>query len=59
MVHTNVNLKIVRGEEAKGLVNITFETDQLVKVATQLSYDSKSITGYIACEIKDTQNENT
>jgi len=52
---TNVNLKIVRGEESKGLVNITFETGQLGKVAAQLSYDSQNITGYVACDNKDTK----
>lgn len=53
---TNVNLKIVRGEKEKGLVNITFENSELGKVAAQMSYHSNSVTGYIACDQKQTKD---
>lgn len=50
----NVSLKIVRGEEKKGLVDIVFETDRLGRVAAQLRAGKEKISGYIAAEAKET-----
>lgn len=50
----NVSLKIVRGEEKKGLVDIVFETDRLGRVAAQLRAGKEKISGYIAAESKET-----
>ena len=51
---TNISLKIVRGKEKKGLVDITFSTDKLGKVAAQLKAGGHGIGGYVACEKKET-----
>ncbi|HCJ75260.1 MAG TPA: hypothetical protein DHV88_02315 [Roseburia sp.] len=50
----NVSLKIVRGEEKKGLVDVVFETDRLGRVAAQLRAGRDKISGYIAAESKET-----
>ena len=50
----NVSLKIVRGEEKKGLVDVVFETDRLGRVAAQLRAGKEKISGYIAAEAKET-----
>lgn len=50
----NVSLKIVRGEEKKGLVDVVFETDRLGRVAAQLRAGKEKISGYIAAESKET-----
>ena len=51
---TSVRLKVVRGEEEKGLVNITFETDSLGKVAAELKASGEEVTGYVASDKKET-----
>ena len=50
----NVSLKIVRGEEKKGLVDVVFETNRLGRVAAQLRAGKEKISGYIAAESKET-----
>lgn len=47
---TNVSLKIVRGKEKKGLVDMMFSTDGLGKIAAQLKATNEGITGYIASD---------
>ena len=47
---TNVSLKIVRGKEKKGLVDMMFSTDSLGKVAAQLKATTDGITGYVASD---------
>ena len=51
---TSVHLRIVRGEAQKGLVNITFETDNLGKVAAELKVSGNTVSGYIASDRADT-----
>ena len=51
---TSVHLRIVRGEAQKGLVNITFETDNLGKVAAELKASGNTVSGYIASDRVDT-----
>ena len=51
---TSVHLRIVRGEAQKGLVNITFETDNLGKVAAELKASGNTVSGYIASDRADT-----
>ncbi len=47
---TNVTLKIVRGREEKGLINITLETRRFGKIAAELKARQSGITGYIAAD---------
>ena len=47
---TNVSLKIVRGKEKKGLVDVLFSTDGLGKVAAQLKASADGISGYVASD---------
>jgi hypothetical protein len=47
---TNVSLKIVRGKEKKGLVDMMFSTDGLGKIAAQLKATNEGITGYVASD---------
>ncbi len=53
---TNVTLKIVRGKEQKGLVNITLETRRFGKIAAELKAKQKGISGYIASDSKKTRD---
>lgn len=50
----NVSLKIVRGEDKKGLVDILFDTDRLGKVAATLRATNKGVSAYIATEKGET-----
>ena len=54
---TNLTLKIVRGKEEKGKVDIMFETPALGKVAAEISAAGKVLQGYIAAESKETQEK--
>ena len=47
---TNVSLKIVRGKEKKGLVDMMFSTDGLGKIAAQLKATNEGISGYVASD---------
>ena len=49
-----VSLKIVRGKEEKGKVNITFETQTLGKIAAEFSVTKNGMKGYVVAD-----NENT
>ncbi len=49
---TNVSLKIVRGKEKKGMVDILFSTDITGKIAAQLRATEDGIRGYV---VSDTQ----
>lgn len=51
---TSVHLRIVRGEAEKGLINITFETDNLGKVAAELKASGHTVSGYIASDTEET-----
>lgn len=51
---TSVHLRVIRGEAEKGLVNITFETDSLGKVAAELKASTEGISGYIASDREET-----
>ncbi len=51
---TNVTLKIVRGREQKGLVNITLETERFGKIAAELRAKQKGISGYAAVDSRRT-----
>ena len=51
---TSVHLRVVRDEAEKGLVNITFDTDSLGKVAAQIKASSLGVTGYVASDREDT-----
>ena len=47
---TGVSLKIVRGKEEKGRVDILFEGDALGKTAAQISVKGDKIEGYIVSD---------
>lgn len=50
----NVSLKIVRGEDKKGLVDILFDTNGLGRVAATLRATNKGVSAYIATEKAET-----
>ena len=52
---TSVHLRVVRDEAEKGLVNITFDTDSLGKVAAQIKASSLGVTGYVAANREETR----
>lgn len=54
---TNVQLKIVRGKEDRGRVDIMFETPKLGKVAARFQVQGESIKGYIASDSMGTIEE--
>ncbi len=47
---TNVQLKIVRGKEEKGKVDVLFETPKLGKVAARFQVQADGVKGYIASD---------
>ncbi len=51
---TNVSLKIVRGKEKKGMVDISLSTDRLGEIVARLSAINSGISGYIASDRKTT-----
>lgn len=51
---TSVHLRVIRDDAKKGLVNITFETDHLGKVAAELKASGNIVSGYIASDRKET-----
>lgn len=51
---TNISLKIVRGKERKGLVDITFSTDRFGQVTARFSSEQSGIRGYVASEREET-----
>ena len=54
---TNVQLKIVRGKEEKGRVDVLFETPKLGKVAARFQVQGEDVKGYIASDSKRTLQE--
>lgn len=51
---TNVQLKIVRGKEERGRVDVLFETPKLGKVAARFQVQEDSVKGYIASDSNET-----
>lgn len=51
---TNVSLKIVRGKEKKGMVDIVFSTERLGQVGARFSSGKDGISGYVAAEREET-----
>ena len=51
---TNVSLKIVRGKEKKGMVDIVFSTERLGQVAASFTSGKDGISGYVAAEREET-----
>lgn len=51
---TGVSLKIVRGKEEKGRVDILFGGENIGKVAAQISVKGEKIEGYIVSDSKET-----
>lgn len=51
----NMSLKIVRGTEEKGLVDIAFKTEISGTVRASFRYEKEGITGEIDCDRRDTQ----
>lgn len=51
---TNVSLKIVRGKEKKGMVDIAFSTEALGQVTARLTAGKNGVSGYVAAERTDT-----
>lgn len=52
---TNISLKIVRGTEKKGMVEILFETDRAGKVAARLEAKEEGVSGFAATDNKEMQ----
>lgn len=52
---TGVSLKIIRGEEEKGFVDIFFNTDSMGKVAASFEAKETSISGIIATSDEETR----
>lgn len=51
---TNISLKIVRGREKKGMVDILFSTNSLGQVAARLSADRDGVSGCVTSERQET-----
>lgn len=51
---TSVNVKLVHNSEEKGNVVVSFETEDLGKVSARLSRENGEVSGYIACNSKET-----
>ncbi len=51
---TNVQLKIVRGKQKRGMVDILFDTEKLGKVAARIQVSQSKVEGFVAAERKDT-----
>ncbi|MCI8484150.1 MAG: hypothetical protein HFH41_07405 [Lachnospiraceae bacterium] len=54
---TNVQLKIVRGKEERGRVDILFDSPQLGKVAARFQVQQESMKGYVISDSKQTIEE--
>ena len=53
---TNVTLKVVRGTEEKGKVNITAETERLGKIGAEIKVGKEGISAYIATQTERTRD---
>lgn len=54
---TNVQLKIVRGKEERGRVDVLFETPKLGKVAARFQVQDDSVRGYVVSDSNRTIEE--
>ncbi len=54
---TNVQLKIVRGKEERGRVDVLFETPKLGKVAARFQVQEDSVKGYVVSDSNRTIDE--
>lgn len=54
---TNVQLKIVRGKEERGRVDVMFETPKLGKVAARFQVQEDSVRGYVVSDSNRTIEE--
>lgn len=54
---TNVQLKIVRGKEERGRVDVLFETPKLGKVAARFQVQEDSVRGYVVSDSNRTIEE--
>ncbi|MFV0465868.1 MAG: DUF6240 domain-containing protein [Lachnospiraceae bacterium] len=54
---TEVSLKIVRGKEEKGKVDIFFDSEQAGKVAASLEVNNDEIRAWISCDSKEQQEK--
>ena len=54
---TNVQLKIVRGKEERGRVDVLFETPKLGKVAARFQVQEDSVKGYVVSDSNRTIEE--
>lgn len=54
---TNVQLKIVRGKEERGRVDVIFDSPKLGKVAASFQVQKDAVKGYLASDSKDTIQE--
>lgn len=51
---TSVNVKLVHNSKEDPNVVISFETEEYGKVSARLSKENGEVSGYIACNLKDT-----
>ena len=51
---TSISLKIVRGKEKKGMVDIAFSTEALGQVTARLTAGGDGVSGYVAAEREET-----
>lgn len=50
---TSVNVKLVHNRKEDPNVVVSMETEELGKISARLSYEKEEITGYIACNLKE------
>lgn len=55
--YTNIQLKIVRGTEKRGRLDVIFDSPKLGKVAARFQVQGEKVKGYIASDSTDTINE--
>ena len=53
---TNVTLKVVRGKEEKGLVNITMETERLGKIGAEIKAANDGVSAYVTTQMERTRD---
>jgi hypothetical protein len=51
----NVSLKVVRGADKKGMVDITMESDDHGKIAASFTVSENNVTGLIATDEQETE----
>jgi len=55
--YTNIQLKIVRGTEKRGRLDVVFDSPKLGKVAARFQVQGEKVKGYIASDSTDTINK--